>query len=390
MTAGLGEHSVARASHDARFSGHRGIELVRGAGAYVWDAQGRRYLDATSMYGVAVLGHAHPGLAAAIGAQAERLVSCFASYGNDQRERLCAELARILAPLDRVFLCNSGTEAVEAAIKVARVGTGRDGVVALQRGFHGRTLGALSATHRPSHRDPFGSLLAGFEHVPAGDVEALAQALTEDVGLLLVEVVQGEGGVRPLVPEYLRRAQELCRESGALFAIDEVQTGWGRTGAWCSYRHHGLDPDLVCLAKGLAGGMPMGALALRASLADLPGGAHGSTFGGNPLCCAAAMATIDVIESEGLIDRARELGVWLDRLIRDRLDGVPAVRAIRAYGLMVGIDLRVRTQAVQRGLQERGFLVLGAGPTTLRLLPPLVVEQAALIELADALAEVLS
>lgn len=382
--------SPGTASHDVRFSGHRGIHIVRGSGAYVWDDEGRRYLDATSMYGVASIGHAHPAVARAVAEQAGRLVSCFASYGNPQREELCARLARLLAPLDRIFLCNSGTEAVEAAIKIARSRTGRRGVVALSGGFHGRTFGALSATHRSSHREAFEPLVPGFVHVPRGDIEALEAALDASIGLLLLEVVQGEGGVQPLQRDYLRRAQALCNERGVLLCIDEVQTGCGRTGAWFAHRHHDLDPDLVCVAKGLAGGVPIGAVALRAELAGLPTGSHGSTFGGNPLSCAAANATLRVIESEGLVERARDLGLWLDAQLRDRLLPLERVTRVRSSGLMVGIDLRGRAAPVQRALQQRGFLVLGAGPSTLRLLPPLVVEERSLAELIDALVEVLS
>ncbi len=376
--------------HDARFSGYRGICITGGSGAYVWDDQGSRYLDATSMYGVASIGHAHPSVARAVGEQAARLVSCFASYGNPQRDELCARLSRLLDPLDRVFLCNSGTEAVEAAIKVARWKTGRAGVVALTGGFHGRTFGSLSATHRASHRENLEPLVPGFVHVPQGDADALEAALDDGTGLLLLEVVQGEGGVRPLEGSYLRAAQQWCRERGILMCIDEVQTGCGRTGAWFAYQHHGLDPDLVCVAKGIAGGVPLGAVALRSGLADLPAGLHGSTFGGNPLSCAAANATLQIMESEGLVDRSRELGIWLEEQLRERLLPLPKVSRIRTLGLMAGIDVRGRVAPLLRELQGMGFLVLGAGPSTLRLLPPLVIEKQALSELIDAIAEVLS
>ena len=196
--------------------------------------------------------------------------------------------------------------------------------------------------------------------------------------------------MRPLDGDYLRRAQQLCRERGVLLGIDEVQTGCGRTGAWFAYQHHGLDPDLVCVAKGVAGGVPLGAVALRAELADLPAGVHGSTFGGNPLSCAAANATLQVMESEGLVDRARDLGRWFEERLRERLLPLTKVTRIRALGLMVGIDVKGRVAPVLRELQSMGFLVLAAGPSTLRLLPPLVIEKQALNELVDAIEEVLS
>lgn len=374
-------------AHDAGFAGHRGLVLTRGEGCHVIDDAGRCYLDATSMYGVASLGHAHPALTTAIAEQAGTLISCFASYANDRRAELQARLVELLDPLDRIFLCNSGTESVEAAIKVARATTGRSGAVALIAGFHGRTMGALSATFRPRHKDAFGPHLAGFTHVRPGDLEALDAALTEDVGLVLVEVVQGEGGVRPLDGAYLRAVQALCRERGALFAVDEVQTGVGRTGRWFAYRHHGLDPDLVCLAKGLGGGVPIGALAFRASQVDLAAGSHGSTFGGNPLSAAAAIAVLDALAAEGLVERAADHGRRLVERLDTLLEGSSIVRAVRGLGLMIGIELTVASAPIQRRLQQRGFLVLGAGPRVLRLLPPLTITWDELEGLATAVAE---
>ena len=373
---------------DAGFAGSRGLELVRGSGAWVEDAAGRRYLDGTSMVGVASLGHAHPAIAAAAADQAGRLVSCFASYGNDARARLLERLHGILSPLDRFFLCNSGTEAVEAALKLARARTGRPGVVALAGAFHGRTLGALSATFRSHHREAFQPLLPGFRHVRPGDAPALERELAAgDVGLVLVEVVQGEGGVRCVDGDFLRAAQELARRHGALLAVDEVQTGIGRTGAWLAHRAERLDPDLVCLAKGLAGGVPIGVLAFRSALGGLEVGQHGSTFGGNPLACAVACAVLEVIEARGLCQRAAELGTKALARLRAELAPGPdrPVRDVRGRGLMLGIELEGASAPVQRRLQERGYLVLGAGPRVVRLLPPLVIQEGELDQLLDAL-----
>ena len=395
-------------SFDAGFSGHRGLTLVRGEGSHVWDANGRRYLDATSMFGVASLGHAHPALARALCDQSRRLVSCFASFANDQRASLLRRLTQLLAPLDRVFLCNSGTEAVEAAIKTARRVTGRHGVVALTGAFHGRTMGALSATWRRSHRETFEPLLDGFAHVRPGDIEALDAALHADVGLLLLEIVQGEGGVRALDPGYLRAARRMCRERGILFAVDEVQTGVGRTGDFCAYQgvagpadatsddsqarvphiQH-LDPDMVCLAKGLGGGVPIGALAFRSSQVPRQIGTHGSTFGGNPLACAAALAVLDTLERDGLTARTAEHGERLRRWLRQRLRpgaGSP-VRDVRGLGLVIGVELRDAAAPVLKRLQQRGVLVLGAGPRVVRLLPPLTCSWADLQRLGEALVQ---
>ncbi len=381
--------AAAPSVHDAGFAGFRGLELVRGEGPWVFDATGRRYLDATSMYGVALLGHSHPALTEALAHQAATLMSCFSSYANDRRNALLNRLAELLEPLDRFFLCNSGTEAVEAALKLARLATGRPGVVSFSRGFHGRTFGSASATVRGTQRDQLAPLLEGFRQVRPGDHAALAAELRRgDVGLVLTEVVQGEGGVYPLDGDDLRAVQQAAREAGALFAVDEVQTGVGRTGRWFGYRHHDLDPDFVTLAKGLGGGVPIGAVAFRSSLGRWPAGTHGSTFGGNPLACAAALATLDVVTREGLVEVAARRGERLRQRLRagcgDR------VREVRGVGLMLGLDLEGASATTQRRLQDRGFLVLGAGPRTLRLLPPLITPEAELDRLADAIIDVVT
>ena len=381
--------TTAPSVHDAGFAGSRGLQLVRGEGPWVFDADGRRYLDATSMYGVAGLGHAHPALAEAVAEQARTLVSCFSSYANDRRNALLDRLAALLAPLDRVFLCNSGTEAVEAAIKVARLATGRPGVVSFARGFHGRTFGAWSATARGAQREEVAPLLEGFRQVRPGDRAALEAELARgDVGLVLTEIVQGEGGVHPLDAADLRHAQDAARAAGALFGVDEVQTGIGRTGRWFGYRHHDLDPDLVTLAKGLGGGVPIGALAFRSALGRLPVGSHGSTFGGNPLACAAALATLDVVDREHLVAAADALGQRLVRRLHQACGAT--IREVRGLGLMLGVELHGASVPVQRLLQERGFLVLGAGRRTLRLLPPLITPEAELDRLADAVARAIA
>lgn len=376
------------AAHGAGVYGSRGLVLVRGEGCTVWDEAGRAYLDCTAMYGVAALGHAHPGLAAALAEQAGRLVSCFGSWANDRRAELLARLAGHLDPLNRIFLCSSGSEAVEAALKLARLTTGRVGVVALQGAFHGRTLGALSATFRRDHRRPFEPLLPDFLHVPRDDPEALDAAVQDHVGALLLEPVQGEGGVRVLSRAFLAEAQRLCRERGALLIADEVQTGFGRTGRWFGYQHAGLEPDMVCLAKGMGGGFPMGAVALGPRAGTFRPGLHGSTFGGSPLGCAAALATLEAMEAGDLPARAADVGAWaLDRL---RALHSPRIREVRGLGLMIGIELRERSAPIQKALQECGVLVLGAGPNVLRMLPPLVITREELGRALDALEEVLA
>ncbi len=372
---------------DARFSGYRGLDLVRGEGSYVFDTKGRRYLDATSMYGVAVVGHAHPVLTEALVEQSRRMISCFASFGNPVREELLQSLGAWLAPLDRFFLCNSGTEAVEAALKIARASTGRSGVVALSGAFHGRTMGALSATFRGRHREAFQPLLDGVRHVRPGDATALEKSIDDRVGLILVECVQGEGGVRLIDPDFLRQAQHLAHQRGALFAVDEVQTGFGRTGRDFSYQHVGLQPDLVCLAKAMGGGVPIGALAFRSERAGLESGAHGSTFGGNPLACAAGLAVLQLLENEDLVRRSAQHGKRLLDLLCCQLSTGEAPIEVRGQGLMIGIELKDSAVPVQKRLQERGYLVLGAGPRVIRLLPPLNTPWNDLQQLADAIVE---
>lgn len=366
----------------------RPVLIVRGAGARVWDAQGREYVDCAAGHGVALVGHCHPQVVAAIREQAERLITCSEAFYNDRRAELQAELVALMPGMERVFLCNSGTEAVEAAIKFARLATGRPGVVAARNGFHGRTMGALSATWRPEYRRPFEPLVPGFRHLPFNDAEALEAAVGPETAAVILEVVQGEGGVRPGDGAYLRRAQELCRERGALLIVDEVQTGLGRTGRMMACQHYGLEPDLVCLAKGLAGGLPMGAVLIGPRVGELPVGVHGSTFGGNPLSCAAALATLRVIQEESLPARAAASGEFF--LSRLRRISSPLIRDIRGLGLMVGIELRRRGRPYLQDLAERGVLALPAGPTVLRFLPPLVISQEELERVVQAVDETLN
>lgn len=366
----------------------RPLAIVRGEGARVWDAQGRAYIDCVGGHGVVNVGHCHPRVVAAIREQAERLITCPEGFYNDRRAELQAELVRIALPgLERMFLCNSGTEAIEGAIKFARLVTGRPGIVAAKNGFHGRTLGALSATWRPQYRQPFEPLLPGFVHVPYNDADALEQAIGDDTAAVILEVVQGEGGVRPGHGDYLRQAQGLCRERGALFIVDEVQTGFGRTGRMFACEHHDLEPDMLCLAKAIGGGIPMGAVLLGPRVGELPSRVHGSTFGGNPLACAAALAAIHVIEEEALPQRAAELGAHFLSRLRD-VD-LPLIREVRGMGLMVAIELKRRARPYLAALMERGVLALSAGPIVMRFLPPLVISVEDMDTVVERVAEVL-
>lgn len=376
--------------------GKRDLVIAAGEGFRLWDTRGREYIDCVAGIGVANVGHCHPRLTVALAEQAETLWSCPEMFYNERRAALLERLVRHLPPgLERLYLCNSGTEAVEAALKFARLSSGRPGVVAAARGFHGRTMGALSATHARKYREPFAPLVPHFRHVPFGNLERLAEALSarggqDETGAVILEVVQGEGGVRPGSRAYFQGVQQLCQERDILLIIDEVQTGFGRTGRWFACEHVGIVPDLLCMGKALAGGMPMGAVALGPRVKQLAPGVHGATFGGNPLSCAAALATLEVIAEEGLLERAARLG----QLFMSQLAALqsPLIREVRGLGLMVGVELRCRARQVVDALSERGVLALTAGSTVLRLLPPLVISEEALrlavVALGEALAEV--
>jgi acetylornithine/LysW-gamma-L-lysine aminotransferase len=367
----------------------RDIQIVRGEGARLWDADGNSYIDCVGGQGAANLGHAHPAVLAAIQQQAAELITCPELFHNPVRARFQAELCRAAA-MPHVFLCNSGAEAVEGAIKIAAMSTGRSGFVAMMRGFHGRTLGALSMTFEKTYRDPVASLLIPtVTHVPFNNIARLAEALDDNTAAVILEVVQGEGGVHPAEDGYLQAVQALCRANGTLLIVDEVQTGFGRTGALFAHQRDGIQPDLMCLAKSIAGGIPTGAVLMGASIEPLPPASHGSTFGGNPLACAAGLAVLDTLENGYLIDRARTRGDAVRDHLRDHLPD-STVRDVRGRGLMIGVELRGKVAPVLKDLQTRGVLALPAGRTVLRLLPPLVISDDDLWQAVDTVEEILS
>ena len=361
--------------------------IVRGQGASLWDANGIEYIDCSSGHGVASLGHAHPKVAAALADQATQLVTLFETYYNDKRAALMDKITSLVPGLDRVFFCNSGTEAVEAALKFARLSTGRKSVIAAMRAFHGRTMGALSATYNKAYKEAFEPLVPGFSHVVYNNIEALDAAVTGEVAAVILEAVQGEGGVYLANPEYLQAARRICTERGALLILDEIQAGLGRTGKLFAFQHSGITPDIVCVAKSLAGGLPMGAVLFGASVKNLAPGLHGSTFGGNPLACAAALAALTVIEDEDLPGQAAAKGAYLMEELKSI--NSPLIREVRGLGLMVGIELKQKVAPYLQALQERHILALNAGLTTIRLLPPLVITREQLERVVAALKEVL-
>ncbi len=364
------------------------LTIVRGQGASLFDVNGVEYLDCSSGHGVANLGHAHPKIAEALYKQANTLITLFESFPNDQRATLMEKITALFPGLDRVFFCNSGTEAVEAAFKFARISTGRKNFIAAMRAFHGRTYGSLSATFNKKYREGFEPLLPGVSHVSYNNIEALDKAMNEETAAVILEVVQGEGGVYPASLEYIQAARRICDERGALLIVDEIQTGFGRTGKMFAVQHYGVTPDLLTCAKSLAGGVPMGAVLIGANIKNLVPGVHGSTFGGNPLSCAAANAALDVILGEDLPGQAAAKGTYLMEKLR-KIES-PNIREVRGIGLMVGIEMKQKVTPYIKTLQEKKIIALNAGLTVIRLLPPLVITYEQIDHVVDVLTEVLT
>ncbi|MFD7335546.1 acetylornithine transaminase [Streptomyces violascens] len=357
------------------------LALVRGEGSTVWDEQGRAYTDFTGGIAVNALGHAHPALLTAVRDQAARLGHVSNLFVSEPPVALAERLLGLAGRPGRVFFANSGAEALEAAFKIARR-TGRPRLVAAEGGFHGRTMGALALTGQPSKQAPFTPLPAEVTHVPYGDAEALRAAVTERTAAVFLEPVQGEAGVVPAPGGYLRAAREITRATGSLLVLDEVQTGIGRTGRWFAHQAEtGVEPDVITLAKGLGGGLPIGATVAFGEAADLlTPGQHGSTFGGNPVACAAGLAVLETIEKEGLLSHVTRVGEQLRNGIRGLAH--PLVRDVRGAGLLLGVVLAQPVAArVQQAAQDAGFLVNAAGPGVLRLAPALTLPE----ERADAL-----
>lgn len=366
----------------------RDLAFVRGEGATLWDAEGNAYVDCGASFGVGNLGHANPEVVEAIEAQARALIHVGPTYGTAAKAAFLETLLSVAPPnLDRAFLSNSGSEAVEAALKFARAATGRAKVVAAMRGFHGRTMGALSATWRKDFREGFEPLVPGFAHVPFNDADALFEAVDPETAAVILEPVQGEGGVHVAAPDYLPAAREACDAAGALLILDEVQTGMGRTGRLWALERWGVEPDLVTLAKSLAGGVPIGATLATAEVESRFRGSHNSTFGGNPLACAAGAAAIRYTVRERLWERADRLGA--EALARLRAMDAPNVREVRGLGLMIGVELKGKATPYLQALAERRVLAIGGGSNVIRLLPPLVIPDAQWDVALTALEEVI-
>ncbi|MCX4510169.1 acetylornithine transaminase [Streptomyces sp. NBC_01619] len=350
------------------------LSLVRGEGAKVWDADGTEYLDFVGGIAVNALGHAHPAVVEAVSQQIATLGHVSNLFIAEPPVALAERLLQLSGRPGRVFFCNSGAEANEAAFKIGRL-TGRRHMVATEGGFHGRTMGALALTGQPAKQQPFLPLPGDVTHVPYGDVEALRAAVTEDTALVIVEPVQGENGVVVPPPGYLQAAREITRATGTLLVLDEVQTGIGRSGHWFEYQaHEGVDPDVVTLAKGLGGGLPLGATIAFGPAAELlRPGQHGTTFGGNPVACAAGLAVLRTLD--GTLDEVKRTG----ELLRDGIEslGHPLVSHVRGTGLLLGIVLTEPFAAqVQQAAQGAGLLVNAPAPDVVRIMPPLIIGDA--------------
>lgn len=367
----------------------RDLTIVRGKDATLWDDQGRDYIDCVGGQGVSTLGHGNVAVAKAIAEQALTMISCPEIFYNDKRAEFEQLLASLLpSELKRVYLSNSGAESVEAAIKFARLSTGRPNIVATVRAFHGRSMGALSATYEPKYREPFQPLVPGFTHAPYNNLEALASAVTDQTAAVIIEAVQGEGGVHPGTNEYLLGARRITDEHGALLIIDEVQTGFARTGKWFAVEHSGVTPDLLTMGKAIAGGVPMGAVGIRDTVKNLAPGVHGSTFGGNPLACAAGIASINEMKRLDLPRQAAEKGEYFI----ERLEEInaPVIREVRGKGLLIGVELKTKVAPYLRALQAEGVLALPAGLSVLRFLPPAVITREQIDAVVEKTAKVLA
>jgi len=360
----------------AKFYARRPIAIAKGRGVIIFDAEGREYIDLAGGYGTCIIGHAHPTVVGAITKQANKLISCHGSTYNDARAALLLRLATILpAEYGRVFLSNSGAEAVECAIKLARKSTGRRKIVAIKGGFHGKTQGALSATWDSKYRKSFEPLVPDFTHIPFGNFEAAKGTISSDTAAVLVEPVQGEGGIRVPPPDWLPLLRDLTRDAGALLVADAIQTGLGRTGRMFASEHFHVTPDIMCLGKGIASGLPMGVTAASDSImSSMTVGEHSSTFGGNPVVCAAAEATIAVLVEEKLVENAAKVGAFFKDQLLNLQRELRIIREVRGLGLMLGIESRFDVYSIlQKGL-ENSILFLDAGRNVLRFLPPLSIQ----------------
>ncbi len=364
------------------------ITLVRGQNAIIWDDEGNQYLDCVSGNGVANLGHGNPAVLKAIQQQARTLITCSNVFYNDKRAQLLEKIIQITPKnLTRAFLSNSGAESIEAAIKFARFNTHKTNFICAEKSFHGRTFAAMSATYKQLYKESYRPLVPGFTFVPFNDFDKLKAAITDKTSGIILEIIQGEGGINIADKNYIRNVRNLCDEQGILLIIDEIQSGFCRTGKMFACNYYDLHPDILCLAKGIAGGLPMGATVCSDSL-QIPLGRHGTTFGGNPLSCAAALAAIQFMQDNQLDVVAKRKGDYFtNRLLKQPLSKVVETRNL---GLMIGIEVKGEARLYILELMEKGVLTFAAGANVIRVFPPLTIEQEKLDQVIDCLVEVLA
>lgn len=368
------------------------VVLTSGKGALLWDINGREYLDCSSSYGVAALGHCHPKIVEAIKTQVEQLITCHGSYYNDKRAEFIEKLIKITPKgLDKAFLSNSGAESVECAIKLARKATSKTEIIALMGSFHGKTMGALSASWDKKYRDPFLPLIPDIKHVAPDNPDKIREAITDKTAAVLMEPIRGEGGIRIPPNGYLREVKEICNKHGVLLILDEVQTSFGRTGKLFGCQNWEVTPDIMCLAKPFAGGLPIGiTVATESLMSTLKTGEHSTTFSGSPLVCAAGCAAIDTLIEEKLADKAALNGKYFKTQLEELAAKHKIIKEIRGLGLMLGMEFRYDVHSVLLKALNRGVLIVDAGRTVVRLLPPLVITKSQIdhaITVLDAVLE---
>jgi acetylornithine/LysW-gamma-L-lysine aminotransferase len=367
----------------------RGMEIIKGEGARIWDADGNMYIDMGASYGVCNVGHCNSQVQEAVRSQIGELMYISSSYDNPQRRELMLRLLEMVPEgMGRVFLCNSGTEAVEAALKFSIHQTGRRKIIAAKRSFHGRTLGSLSVTWNPKHRNAMEGSLLKTEFVTYGDIGDLREKIDADTAAVVLEPIQGEGGVHLPPDGYFQEVGRICHQNGVLLIVDEVQTGLGRTGYMLAIEKHEITPDLICLGKSLGGGIPIAAVIINQGLGPMPSGLHGSTFGGNPAACSAANAVLNYLVVNDLPGKTRRLG----RLLIERIRSIdsPIIREVRGQGLMIAIELKKKAGPFLSKLLGKGIAAIPSGSTVIRLLPPLVISEEDIEKTVKILGEVLN
>ncbi|MBF4468914.1 MAG: acetylornithine transaminase [Methanobrevibacter arboriphilus] len=370
--------------------GRQPIALTHGNGATIWDADGNEYLDFFAGIAVNVLGQSHSKVIEAIQKQAEKLIHVSNVYYTEEQVKLAKKLAEITI-FDRIFFANSGAEANEGAIKLARKFTGKGEIIATNNSFHGRTLVTVTATGQDKYKEPFKPLPSGFIHVPFGDSKAIANAITDDTAAVLIEAIQGEGGIVVPPKMYLKEVEAICREKGVLFILDEVQTGFGRTGEMFAYELFGIKPDIMTIAKALGNGYPIGGLLARGEVAEgFDYGDHGSTFGGNPLGCAVALTVIETIKDESLLENSKNLGNYLKNEFINLNEKYDFIIDVRGFGLFLAIELDRDSSEITNKMRERGFLINSTAGNVLRFAPPLIITKEEIDKMILALDQVFS